>query len=219
MNAGYLFADRDEAALALAARLSAYRGRNPLVLAIPRGAVPMGQIIARRLDGELDVVLVRKLAAPFDPEYAIGAVDETGWVYLSSVVDDSGTARAFVEQEKSRQLQLLRQRRAEYMPFKTPADPRGRIAIVVDDGLATGATMIAALHATRARDPAELVCAVPFAPRSALAAVMPLADDVVCLHTPDDFGAVSQFYRHFPQIDDREVTRILAAPRRQPPEA
>lgn len=212
MNTPYLFANRTEAAHALAARLHDYCGRNPLILAIPRGAVPMGKIMAQQLGGELDVVLVRKLGAPFDPEYALGAVDESGWVYLSAVVEDSAQMRAFIEQEKIRQREVLRQRREQYTPLRRPLDPRGRIAIVIDDGLATGATMIAALHAIRARHPAELVCAVPFAPRSSLASVLPFADQLICLHTPDNFSAVSQFYREFPQVDDLEVARILSAP-------
>lgn len=212
MNAQCLFADRAEAAQALASRLRDYRGRKPLILAIPRGAVPMGNIIAQQLDGDLDVVLVRKLAAPFDPEYAIGAVDENGWAYVSAEIEDSARMRAFIEQEKTRQLELLARRREQYTPFRRPIDPRGRVAIVIDDGLATGATMIAALHAVRARNPAELVCAVPLAPPASIADVMPFADRLICLHAPDNFHAVSQFYRHFPQVDDQEVTRILAAP-------
>jgi predicted phosphoribosyltransferase len=212
MNTPSVFADRADAAEALALHLHDYHGRKPLILAIPRGAVPMGKIIAQRLGGELDVVLVRKLGAPFDPEYALGAVDENGWVYLDSPAGLSAAMRIFIEQEKIRQLKVLAQRRAQYTPLKRPADPHGRIAIIVDDGLATGATMIAALHAIRAKHPAELVCAVPVAPPQSLAAVMPFADRVVCLRTPASFSSVSEFYRHFPQVDDREVARILGMP-------
>lgn len=212
MSVQWFFADRTEAAEALALRLRDYYGRKPLILAIPRGAVPMGKIIAQRLDGDLDVILVRKLGAPFDPEYAIGAVDETGWLHLSGVAEDTAAMRAYVQQEKRRQLDILEQRRAQYTPFRHRIDPQGRIVIVIDDGLATGATMIAALHAARARHPAELVCAVPLAPRQGLAAAAHFADKVICLHTPDNFAAVGQFYRHFPQVDDHEVTSILAPP-------
>lgn len=212
MSAQRLFADRSEAAEALALRLRKYHGRKPLILAIPRGAVPMGKIIAQRLDGELDVILVRKLGAPFDPEYAIGAVDETGWLYLSEVTEDTAGMRAYIRQEKRRQLDILEQRRIQYTPFRHQVDPQGRIVIVIDDGLATGATMVAALHAIRAKHPAELVCAVPVAPRHGLGGVAQFADKVICLQTPDNFTAVSQFYRHFPQVDDQEVTCILAPP-------
>ena len=205
------FDDRAEAAEALALRLHDYRGRNPLILAIPRGAVPMGKIIAERLEGELDIVLVHKLSAPFDPEFAIGAIDETGWVYLGVAIETAGETNPLIEQEKTRQLEILKKRRAQYMPSRHPADPHGRIAIVVDDGLATGATMIAALHAVRAKNPAELVCAIPVAALDSLANIIPFADKVVCLHTPTDFFAVSQFYRHFSQVEDEEVVKILAA--------
>lgn len=203
------FADRAEAAEALALALDAYRGRNPLILAIPRGAVPMGKILAERLNGQLDIVLVRKLGAPFNPECAIGAIDETGWIYLNPYAQEAGEMNGFIEREKSRQLALLKARRAQYTPLRHPVDPAGRIAIVVDDGLATGATMIAALHAVRARKPAELVCAVPVAAPDSLARAASFADQVVCLQTPENFAAVSQFYRHFTQVEDDEVTRIL----------
>ena len=203
------FADRTEAAEALVARLMNYSGRNPLILAIPRGAVPMGKIIADRLGGELDIVLVRKLGAPFNPEFALGAVDETGWVHLNRSFDGEGEASAFIAQEKTRQLELMRERRARYTPFRPPIDPAGRVVIVVDDGLATGATMIAALHAIRAKNPAELVCAVPVAAPESLASVSRFADRMVCVHAPENFHAVGQFYRHFSQVEDDEVVAIL----------
>lgn len=189
--------------------LRQYKGRNPLILAIPRGAVPMGKVVADLLDGELDIVLVHKLGAPFNQEYAIGAIDETGWTYINPRAEMVDATDAYLKVEKSRQLQVLKKRRAQYTPFRQPIDPKGRIAIIVDDGLATGATMIAALHATRAKQPAELVCAVPVAAPGSLAQIVPLADKVVCVFSPSNFQAVGQFYRHFPQIDDEEVIEIL----------
>ena len=158
-----MFDDREDAARQIAKRLAAYKGRNALVLAIPRGAVPMGRTLADALGAELDVVLVRKLGAPGNPELAVGAIDETGWAYVADYAGEVGADAAYLEREKEKQLATLRKRRAQYTPHRHPVDPAGRIAIVVDDGLATGATMMAALHAVRAKNPARLVCAVPVA--------------------------------------------------------
>ena len=206
------FDDRIQAAGLLAQRLEAYRGRHPLVLAIPRGALPMAKVLADRLAGELDVVLVHKFGAPYDPEFALGAVDETGWTYLTPDAGLYGASGEYVQEEKQRQLEVLKQRRAQYTPCRPPIDPKGRIVIVVDDGIATGATMIAALHATRARAPAELVCAVPVAPLDSLESVKPLADKVVCLLPLVHMGSVGRYYRDFRQVDDEEVIRILSQP-------
>ena len=204
-----LFRDRVDAGERLAAALEQWRGRHPLVLAIPRGAVAMGAIIAERLDGDLDVVLTRKLGAPGNEEFAIGAVDETGWTYLAPYAESTGATRDYVEREVQAQLETMRRRRAQYTPARSPLDPKGRVAIVVDDGLATGATMITALHAVRAREPQHLVCAVPVAAQDAVAKVRPYADEVVCLETSYDFFAISQCYQRFPQVSDGEVIAIL----------
>ncbi len=204
-----LFRDREDAARRLAEALVRYRGRNPLVLAIPRGAVPMARIIADELGGEVDVVLVRKLRAPGNPEFAIGAVDETGWTYLADHARHVAGSQGYIESEKEAQLKVMRERRASYTPVRPPLDPAGRIVIVVDDGLATGSTMIAALHALRARQPQKLVCAVPVAPPETLEKVRPYADEVVCLSAPAMFYAVGQFYASFPQVGDDEVVALL----------
>jgi predicted phosphoribosyltransferase len=203
------FQDRNEAAMRLAEALSRYGDAHPLVLAIPRGGVPMGKILAERLGGELDVVLVRKLGAPLDRELAVGAVDESGWVYLTPYASRAGADSAYLSQERNEQLALLRRRRERYTPGRTARALEGRTVIVVDDGLATGATMMAALHAVRQQHPARLVCAVPVAAPASLAEVRRYADEVVCLQAPASFSAVGEHYRDFAQVDDAEVVACL----------
>jgi predicted phosphoribosyltransferase len=204
-----MFHDRNQAAILLAEQLKDYQGKNPLILAIPRGAVPMAKIIADQLNGEFDVVLVRKLRAPDYPELAIGAIDESGWTYIADHAASVGVDSEYIEIERRQQMATIRQRRAQYTPVRPPIDPAGRAVIVIDDGLATGATMIAALHGLRSRKPARLICAIPVSPPETLRKIQPLADQVVCLDTPNNFRAVGQFYADFPQVEDKDVIDIL----------
>ena len=203
-----LFENREHAARLLARSLSAYyKNKNPLVLAIPRGAIGMAEIIADVLGGELDVVLVHKLGAPGQPELAIGAIDEAGNVLLSGYGLDIG--EAYLAAEKQAQLEVLRKRRARYIPSRGPIDPHNRIVIVVDDGIATGSTMTAALRAIRRSKPKKLVGAVAVASPSAARAISREADSVVCLDVPAEFYAVGEFFEDFSQVSDEEVTAIL----------
>lgn len=158
------FENRAEAGRLLAGHLEKYRGQHPSVLAIPRGAVPMEKIVADALDGELDVVLVRKLRASYNLELAIGSIDETGAVYLDPETRDLWD-EPYLEAEKKTQLVTLHQRRQQYEPAGAVIDAAGRIAIVLDDGIATGSTMIAALRAVRARHPAKLLPPRAWPPR------------------------------------------------------
>jgi predicted phosphoribosyltransferase len=204
------FASRFEAAQLLAKRLEHYRGQNPLVLGIPRGAVPMAQVIAESLKGELDVVLVHKLGAPYQEEFAIGSVSERGDVHLSPEVELYGIEKSHIDREVTRQLDVLHRRRAAYTPVRPPISPAGRIVIVVDDGVATGWTMIAALRSVRSQRPAKLIAAMAVAPGRAVATMKQEADEVVCLATPASFYAVGQFFADFRQVTDEEVAEILA---------
>jgi predicted phosphoribosyltransferase len=205
------FHDRIDAASKLADKLQDYKGKNPLILAIPRGAVPMAKLLTEKLGGSYDVVFVRKLTAPFQEELAIGSVDEAGWTYIASHAAAVGADADYIESEKRIQMETIKKRRAQYTPIRPPLDPAGRIVIVIDDGLATGASMIAALHSLRNSKPAKLICAVPVASAEALYKIAELADEVVCLEVPKNFQAVGQFYANFPQVSDDEVIAILSA--------
>jgi putative phosphoribosyl transferase len=209
------FDNRAHAARLLADRLGAYRGKQPLVLGVPRGAVPMARIIADALGGDLDVVLVHKLRAPGQPEVAIGAVDEAGAVFKGEYF--AYAPDAYVRAELRIQQELLRTRRTLYTRASAPVDPAGRLVIIVDDGVATGSSMLAAIHSVRARRPLSIVVAVGVAPAGTVARLEAEADDVVCLHAPEEFSAVGQFYVDFSEVTDAMVVEELAripAPRR-----
>ncbi|UYG02857.1 phosphoribosyltransferase family protein [Halomonas sp. LR3S48] len=201
-----MFRDRLDAAELLAERLSHLKDSNPLVLAIPRGGVPMGRYLADALDGELDVVLVRKIRAPGNPEFAIGAISEDGTMKLDEAA--SHFSREAVEREAEQQCKLLEQRRQRYSPVRPPIPPEGRVVVIVDDGSATGATMEAALKTLRGRAK-RLVAALGVASPSAVARLEEIADEVVCLDVPQRFMAVGQFYADFGQVEEDEVMELL----------
>lgn len=204
------FKNRDEAAALLAKRLLAYKGQNPLVLGVPRGAVPMARIIADALGGELDVVLVRKLRAPGQPELAIGAVDEAGTVLKGPYFDTAD--EEYVREEIQTQQDIIRARRQMYTRAQEATDPSGRIVIVVDDGIAIGSSMLAAIRSVRARKPRKIVVATGVAPAESLARIRAEADEIVCLETPGAFFAVGQFFEDFSEVTDEMVVAALMRP-------
>lgn len=211
------FRNREQAAELLAERLSAYRGTRPLVLGVPRGAVTMARIIADELGGDLDVALVRKVRAPGQPELAIGAVDEAGHV-LKGVYFDIASDE-YIREEIRAQLEIIRNRRELYTRTQPAIDPGGRVVIIVDDGIATGSSMLSAIRSIRARKPHKIVVAVGVAPPATLARMELDADEVVCLYAPEDFYAVGQFFDDFSEVTDDMVVAALARPRRaQAPE-
>ncbi|HTU53457.1 MAG TPA: phosphoribosyltransferase family protein [Acetobacteraceae bacterium] len=215
-----IFADRREAGRKLAERLVRFREGRPVVLALPRGGVPVGFEIARALAAPLDLVLVRKLGAPGQPELAIGALalgDEVEFVTDPELLAALGVLPASLEAIKAREAREIERRRKLYLGENKPVAIAGCTAILVDDGIATGATMRAALRASRKRKPARLVLAVPVAPPDTIARLGPEADEIVCLAEPRSFLAVGQFYRSFPQLEDREVLELLEEARRFAP--
>jgi predicted phosphoribosyltransferase len=202
------FKNRDDAAKQLAGRLAAYKGQNPLILGVPRGAVPMARTIADALGGELDVVLVRKLRAPGQHELAIGAVDEAGTVLKGRyfhLADDE-----YLRDEIHAQWDVMRGRREMYTKAQQAIDPAGRIVVIVDDGIATGSSMLAAIRSLRARKPQKLVVAIAVAPPQVLPSIEAEADEVVCLHAPADFYAVGQFFDDFSEVTDDMVVKALS---------
>lgn len=205
-----VFDNRAHAGRLLGERLMSFRGQRPLVLAIPRGAVPMGRIVADAIEGDLDVVLVRKLRAPDNPELAIGSIDETGSVYLDPRMTGLWTP-AYLEEEKRTQMETLRRRREMYSRARPPIDPSGRVVVILDDGIATGSTMIAALRAVRAKKPATLIAATAVAPPQTIDKIRAEADEVVCLYAPFDMYAIGAFFRDFEQVSDEEVVAVLQA--------
>lgn len=204
-----MFKDRTEAAHRLSEQLERFREARPLMLGIPRGGVVTASVVAKDLGADLDVVLVRKIGYPENPEFAIGAIDESGRMYLYGDPSASGIGDAYIAAKREEELNVIKNRRALYTPDRSPADPAGRTVIVVDDGIATGSTLISALRAVRESKPRTLVAAVPVAPPDTLSRVWEAADEVECVHLPLDFMAVGRYYEHFPQVSDEEVVALL----------
>ncbi len=206
------FRDRSDAGRRLAKALSEYKGRNAVILALPRGGVPVAAEVAAALEAPLDLILVRKIGVPAQPELAMGAVvDGTTPIVVRNeeVIELSGTTAGEFNAECERQLAEIERRRQLYIGERARAEIAGRVVIVIDDGIATGATTRAALQAIRNRKPKELVLAVPVAPPDTIAELRRDVDTLICLETPELFGAIGYFYRDFGQVSDQEVVAIL----------
>jgi putative phosphoribosyl transferase len=210
-----MFRDRKDAGERLAAQLLPFKDKAPVVLALPRGGVAIGFEIARLLGAPLDVVLVRKIGVPWQPELALGALADCGGGTPEIFIDERMQKALdippdYVRDETARQLAELERRRQIYCAGRPPVEIGGRTAIVVDDGIATGATMRVALRAVRRRGPAFLVLAAPVAAADTLAALASEADQTVCVAAPKGLGAIGYYYEDFHQMSDDEVTDLLA---------
>jgi putative phosphoribosyl transferase len=214
-----MFCDRKAAGERLATRLAHLKDTAPVVLALPRGGVAVGAPIARALAAPLDVVLVRKIGVPWQPELALGAVccpaTAKLWDAAPEVFIDHRMAEAlaipegYLRSETARQIEELERRRVVYSTDRAPAEVAGKTAIVVDDGIATGATVRVALRAVRRRSPARLVLAAPIAAPETLAALAAEADETVCVAAPQGLGAIGHYYEDFHQLSDDEVIELL----------
>lgn len=208
-----MFRDRQDAAQKLADAVAALDPRDPVVLALPRGGVPLGVIVARRLGAPLDLMLVRKIGMPGYDELAAGAIVD-GPAPVTLFNDDVLRASGLVEADFAARIAELRAeietRRMRYLPGRVPEPVTGRTAILVDDGVATGATMRVAIRALRTREPGAIWVAVPVAPGDILPVLAAEADRVICLETPEPFRAVGAYYLDFGQVPDAEVVRLLA---------
>jgi predicted phosphoribosyltransferase len=208
-----VFRNRKDAGRQLAAGLAEFEGQDCVILALPRGGVPVAAEVAAALHAPLDLLLVRKIGAPWHPELAVGAVIDGGdpiTVRDAVTMRLTGTSDDAFEAVRARELHEIERRRIFYLGSREPVALAGRIAIVVDDGLATGNTMRAALMAARRRGPALLVMAVPVAPAEVVATFQGEADRIVCLEMPEHFGAVGNYYEDFEQTGDEEVIALLA---------
>lgn len=204
------FRDRADAGTRLSERLTTYRGQHALVLGIPRGGVPVAAVVARALDAELDVAVARKLRSPISAELAIGAVTADGGRFLNeAILRQLNVGARYVDRVTKTEMAEAARRESRFRAGAAPPRIPGRTVILVDDGLATGATMIAAARSVRARKPARLVIGVPVGSVEACAMLRKEADEVVCVHAPEPFWAVGVYYDDFRQVEDDEVERLL----------
>ena len=210
LSSQHIFRDRTDAGAQLAERLGAYRGQDVLVLGIPRGGVPVAAEVARKLGAELDIVVARKLGAPLQPELAIGAVAANGGRYLNdALADEVGVTREYLEAVTAKEMAEGRRREMRFRGKRAAPEIEGRTVIVVDDGLATGATMRAAVRSLRKHMPRRLIVAIPVGPRDTCAALRAEADEVVAVQEPEPFLAVGLYYEDFRPTEEEEIELLL----------
>ncbi len=208
------FENRQDAGRKLARKLSESNFEDPLILALPRGGVPVAHEVAKALGAEMDLLFVKKIGAPGWPEYGIGAVvDGTNpqIVLTDEIVRQIRPSPEYIEAEVQRQLKEIARRRLTYLGDRQPIEMKDRNVIIVDDGIATGGTVKAALKGVRQNRPRKIILAVPVAPPSTLAELRDECDEIVCLSTPTPFGAVGSFYRNFDQTSDSEVISLMSS--------
>ena len=206
-----MFNDRSDAGIQLASRLKEYKDKKGvLVLALPRGGVVTGYEISRNLNAPLDIVIVRKIGFPGQPELAIGAVSETGTIVLNDyIISGYGVSKEYIESEVSRQKEEIARRVKLYRKGKWLSGLEGKTVILVDDGIATGATMKVAIATLREEKLNKLVVALPVAPSSVAEEIEKIVDEFICIETPLDFMAVGSYYYDFTQVSDKEVVELL----------
>lgn len=212
---GAIFADRTEAGRVLAGKLRPYEAEDPIVLALPRGGVPVAYEVAEALHAPLDALFVRKIGAPGHPELGLGAVVDGHDPQVVMNPELEGLAdRAYVEQRVREELAEIERRRKAYLGGRAPLSVRGRTVLLIDDGIATGGSIRAALRGLRKANAKRIVLAVPVAPEQTVEALRREADEVIALETPEPFFAVGLWYSDFTQTTDEEVVRLLEASRR-----
>lgn len=207
-----MFDDRRQAGEKLASALLDLKSPDPVVYALPRGGLPVAAAVAERLAAPLDIILVRKLGAPRHKELAIGAVVDgpaPTVVLHRDIISELGVSQDYIDEARKEALSEIERRRKLYVGGREPISPSGRNVIIVDDGLATGATMETAVKAMRSAGAGRIIVAVPTAPADTAAKFRRLADDFVCLETPEPFWSVGGQYRSFPQLKDDDVVEIL----------
>ena len=202
-----MFRDRIDAGIQLADKLAEYKNQKVVVLAIPRGGLPIGAIVAKALKAPLDVALSKKIGHPYHKEYAIGAVSMEDMI----LTDSKGISKEYLEEETARIRKKLRAREAQYYQNRKPRPLKGKTVIIIDDGIATGNTLLVTVDLVSHQNPDKIIVAIPVAPESGILKLKgnPNVDEVICLEVPHHFQAVGQFYEAFEQVSDKEAIRIL----------